>query len=364
MREAMLEADDVLPDEVLARHFGLDTGTEEDPEPAAEPVEPAFDSEDTLDDEALEDEDADTEADEAGDYEPDNELGDEDDEGEDDEEDEEIEDRPSDEPDPDNDFLPPDFDRKEIEKHPELKKAYKHMQAAFTRARQRDAEAAREAQRRLEVLQAQVQSFQAQLADDAGAEEFLVKVALARPEVFERAYEHALKLAEDEGARNLFTREQRLKAAERAAEAERLAMQQERIARRAQEVTALLTKLGNEAGFEGPEDFELAERFVVERIQQNRLATGTADISDEEVKAAVAEVQRLLKRKSKKVERKVATRLARERDEQVKAKVRNARRPAPPKASKSPGMKPRKLPEPPPGVDPVDFTIDALLGLE
>lgn len=349
----MLDTDDVLPDEVLSRHLGLDTGAEEDPEPAAEAEEPAEDDFEDTPDEGPEEDDADTDADEAGDYEPDDEGEEDGGEEEDDdpaESDEELE-----------DFLP-EFDRKEIEKDPELKKAYKHMQAAFTRARQRDAEAARESQRQLEILQREVESFKAQLQDDAGAEEFLVQVALARPEVFERAYEQAVRLAEDEGARDLFTREQRVKAAERAAEQERLAMAQDRARARAAEIVALVGEYGADAGLEG-EDFELAERFVVEKINQNRLRTGVADLTNEEIKAAVQDAQRLLKRQSKKVERKVSKKLAKERDEAVRAKVRNSRRPAPPRASKAPGVKPKKLPPPPPGVDPLDHTIDALLGL-
>lgn len=350
------EGQDLLPTEVLAKHLGPDTSGYEAsfPRPAAEAESPEPDSEDTPEDpdadeaedtpSGPEEEDTDTDEDEAGDEEP--EEGEEEAEDEVEETSEERE---------DDDFLPP-FDRKEIEKHPELRKAYKHMRAAFTRKMQELGEKAR----RADFLEREFMEFQARLRDDKGAEEFLVQVALARPEVFERAYERAVRLAENEEERNLFIREQQLRHKEREAELRRMEMEAQRIQARAQEITATITRLGKAAGLVG-DDLELVERLVVAKINENRAKTGKADVTDEEIQEAVDTARRLLQRR----EGTLAKKLQKERDAKVKALAAKAKekRPAPPRATKSPGVKPKKIGPPPPGVDPLDHALDSLLGL-
>lgn len=370
-----IESQDLLPDEVLARHFGLDTSdTEaESPEPAAEDDSPEADVEDTPedpfgDDDDVDDdedtpsgpeaEDEDTDEDDAGGSEPEDEEEDADDDGEEDPDDEDGDEK--EEPDEGEDFLPK-FDRKEIEKlaekHPELKKAYRHMRAAFTRKMQEMSQY-RERAERAEVLEREVREFQARLQDDEGAEEFLTQVALARPEVFEKAYERAVRLTENEDERKLFVREQQVRAKERQAKLKEEQVMAERLQARAREINDTLASLAERAGLD-EKGMELAERFVVEKIHANRMEKGMADVTDEEIRDAVRQARRYVGApRPKAVPKKARLKAAR-----PKAKARTGKRPAPPRSGSAPRARPKRMPEPPPGVDPLDHAIDGLLGL-
>ena len=349
-----LDNQDLLPDEVVSRHFA-DTSDEADwpPVPAAESESPDAEAEDTPDDP----EDEESEDTRSG---PDGEGEDTDDEEAGGEE-EPAESREEEKTAPagaDDDFLP-EFDRKTIESDPRLRAAYAHMRAAFTRKMQELGEKAR----RAEYLEREFREFEAQLRDEKGAEEFLVQVALARPEVFERAYERAARLAENPQERELFEREQRLREQERLAQRREQEHLVERIRARAEEISRTIARFGKEEGLEG-EDFDLVERLVVEKIHENRVRTGISDVTDQDIKEAVLTAKRFLRRREEKAERAVSAKIAQERDAQVRAKVQAAKRPAPPRTSTAPGLRPKKLGPPPDGVDPLDHALDSLLGLK
>lgn len=347
-----MSLDDLLPPEILDKHLG-DTEEEVTPSPAVESEEPEDEAEETLDEEESDAEDEETDDEDAGGEEPDDaedeeESEDEDDESDDDEEEEDDEDSES--------FLPK-FDRKKIEQDPELSKAYKHMQAAFTKKMMEASDSVRQAE---EVLE-EVKQFEATLADPKGAEEFLLNVALNRPEVFQNAYERAVALLEDDEEKDSYLKEQQLKVREKELERQEREAQARAQEARVEQIETSTRRLAAKMGLD-TEDVEIAEQFVANRILENRARTGKADVSDDEIREAVSAAKKFVERKAQKVQSVTKRQLLKEREEQVKAKAKLAKRPRAPKAGKSPAPRPKREEiTAPPGVDPLDFGIDKLL---
>jgi len=337
----------VLPDEEIDKLFA-DTD-DEGPELADDPDEP----DDTDDDES---DDADTDEDESGDEEPDE----PDDEEEDEEEDEDESD--TDEPDDDesDDEVLPKFDRKKIEKDPDLKAAYKHMQAAFTKKMQEAAELrgnASELIQEAEGVLTRHQEFLKVLASEEGAEDFLVNVAVNRPEVFQKAHDRAAELLEDPDKLKRFSREKEIEKREKAL-ADKEAKEQVEAKERQKNVLRDTTEtMAKKVGLKGEGDLKVAHRFVRARIQENLDLTGKASITREEIVEAVKEAAELLSRREKKGRKEVVKDVVAAKKQSAKKR----RRPGAPRSSSRPAGKKGRL-DVPKGVDPLDHAVDVLLG--
>lgn len=261
------------------------------------------------------------------------------------------------EPEDEDTFAP--FDRKKIDeiKDPEVKKlvesAYKSFQAAFTKKTQELA-----AQRRkIEGIVAKAREaleerreFISMLESDEGAERFLVKLALKRPQVFEKAYERAVQLNEDAAERRRFEKEE---------EVEEKAARLERQERRAlvERVHGATLKEAEAVGLRGSA-VKVAIRYVANKILENRAATGKATITADEIREAVREAAEDLGlvRKQVMLERQKAQRV----EIQKRASAVPRKRPAP-AGNRTPAKK-GGLPEPPKGKDRLDHLVDTLLG--
>lgn len=259
---------------------------------------------------------------------------------------------PEEESETDSDSFLPKFDRKKIENHedPNIRAAFKHMQAAFTKATMKAAEQRKEAEgladQAREVLE-RYRAFVATLEDDKGAERFLTKLALERPEVFEAAYQRAAELNEDEDERRKFHREEEVE--EKASRVERL--ERKELVERIHKATL---KEAEAAGLTGG-SARVAVRYVANKILENRAATGKANITMDQIREAVkaaAEdlgvVRKQVARERQKVQKK-----------DIQKRVTRKKRPAP-AGSKSPVRK-GKLPDPPKGKDRLDHLVDSLL---
>jgi hypothetical protein len=336
-----------LPEDLIDRHFGVDsgvtdTGFDEDEESAASP-EGEGSPDDTEDEDTLEtdseDEGDDTDSEDDGD-------DDLDDDGEDEEE----------SPDEDTDALP-EFDRdKFLKKHPELEPAYKHMQAHFTKKNMEAARVKKEA----ESYKQEYESFANKLADDNGMSEFLVQVALHRPEIFDKAYEEAVSLNDDEDKKSTYLKDRELSERE-----QKLQRQEEDRLRQAQEarimeVVDLTRSVAKKYSLTGPE-IEVAEQFVANRIHENR-AAGNADISDKEVREAVKLAADRLQANRDKVRKETERTMKREGLSKAKKKATQSKRPAPPRAGGAPARRDAAPTLSHPNEDPLDAIIDARFG--
>lgn len=312
------------------------------PEPAVEDAEPELVEEETLEEEALEDSEE-TEGDETGD-EP--------------EESDEVEAQTEDTAKTPSDLLDlPYFDRKSIEGKPELELAYKHMQAAFTRATQE----VRTKERETQMMQEEMETFMAEIGSDEGATEFLVKMALHRPKVFEEAFEQAVKLTENPSEKKLFEREQQLRNREREIERENKRREASEQQQRRQAVYDELNAAMKQHGLTEA-DSDIAQQYVANVILEKK-ARGDNSISPKEIHGAVERAAKFLSARNESVKQEIERRVRAEQQQAMKKKAQDAKRPAAPKSSKSPGPKAKKL-EVPRGVDPLDYIVSARLGLE
>lgn len=324
------------------------------------------DESDTVEEE-LEDSDNDTEEEEAWDEE-----SDEVDEGEDEEDDAEDEDEgdeadseeAADEDEEDSDeeqseddsFLPP-FDRKKLlDEHPELELPFKHMQAAFTRKTQELAQLRAET----ETMQEQLTDFVSKLNTDEGVQDHLERLMLHKPEVFAKVVEAWEESLADDDVREQRVREIQLKDREKA-----IKQRDELDARKAQtdrieKVVSLAESTSEAEGLTDEDSVAIAKQFVLAKIHENKAKHGQAQISDEEVVAAVKAAAKHLKAKTEKtvktekvVQRKAAT-------EKAKKKLKQSKRPSP---AKKAGATVRKKSDVPSGMDPVHYAIQKGLGL-
>jgi hypothetical protein len=305
-----MENFDGLPADLLDQYMaGVDTSDEEGDAP--EDVEsPEEDTEDTLPEAGSEEETEDTdEQEDEGDL-------DEEDEGEEGDEDE----------DEDDDSFLPEFDRKKfLQKHPELEPAYKHFQAAFTRKMQEVSVV----QKQAEALQQDHEEFAQMLQSDEGCEEFLVQLALRRPEVFDSAFDKITTLNDDESEKKSYLLEQENKKLKAEREKQGKQSQQQVLQQRIQEVVSVADETAAGLGLTGAE-VEVAHRFVAQKIQEARIATGNPDIPNEVVKAAVKEAASHLNQVKKQIQEKVERETRGKKLEAAKKAARTAKRgPAP-----------------------------------
>lgn len=336
-----------IPEEVFDRHFDTVLA----PEPEGESDEP----EDTDDDELV---DPDTDEDEPGD-DPD-EADDEEEEDVEEDEDSETDDEVEPEDEDQDDEPLPKFDRKKIEKDPNLKAAYKHMQAAFTKKMQAASEVKNQAAEMVAEAQGVLdrhKEFVSMLADPKGAEEFLVKVAVNRPEVFQAAFDRASKLLEDPEEMKRFSKETEIAEREKKIKAKE-AEDAKRSAERAKQVLRETTEsVAAKVGLKSEADLKLAHRFVRARLQENLDLTGKSSITREEIVEVVKEAAETIQSKVNRARKEVV------KDVQKKARKSASRRkrPGAPRSSSRPAGKKGRL-DIPKGVDPLDHAVDVLLG--
>jgi hypothetical protein len=333
-----------LPDEILDKHLA-DTGVEEevevDPDLDDELESPEAEEEDT-DEESPSDEEEETEEEESGDSDPDDEA---------DKEEEEEEEEDSSES-----FLPK-FDRKKIEADPELNKAYKHMQAQFTKRVQEASAARREA----DEMKADFESFLADISSEEGAEDFLVKIALSRPEVFKKAYERAEDLTEDPDELKKFERGQDLKRREQELERRERTRKMEEQERRVAEIESVVDKAAGRLGMDDAET-KIAHEYVANAIFRIR-AAGGKDISSEEILKAVKRAASDLSVQKRKVREATEREVKLTEKQRAKEKARKLRRTAPPRSTAAPASRRAANKDVPEGVDPLMYSVDRAFGL-
>lgn len=348
---------DVISDEVWNRHLNpSDDDTDLDSDSPDELEEDTDDGDDQPELRSETDEE-DTDEDEDGDLES---AADEEDEDEDldpaesEEDEEDTED--------DESFLP-EFDRKKfLTEHPELEPAYKHFQAAFTKRTQELAAQTRQA----EAVQTQYRTFAQQLSTDEGLGDFLLNIALARPEVFDGVYDRALTLNEDETEKKAYLQERELKTLKSQREREVQDRQMTQLQQRAEELTELTHNTAKRLGLESDEEINLAEELVAKRIYE--LQDEDQDIDPKEVVAIVKRVAQRLNANREKVKASTKKELRKKSLEAAKRTARDAKRPSPPKGGGSPSSKPKAKDDGPKrwgasfSDDPLDRLVDERLG--
>lgn len=268
------------------------------------------------------------------------------------------------------------FDRKEFEtslkdlkaEQPEMAKqleaAYKQMQGAFTKKTQEVAERSKEVEKQetqVRAAQDELREFAETLATDEGTVDFLLRVAVNKPEVFQKVAERFENIQMDEDEAEAFKRETDLKDRERKLSKKEKQAQMEARQARAAEVIELTVNAAKDAGITDRAALALVEEQIAAKIKANAAETGEADISEDEVIAAVAKVAKALKVREAKAQK--ATQRARRVEDQKAAKkaAKKAKRPKPP-ASQS-AVKGRKPTPAPAGVDPLDHIINQRLGM-
>lgn len=329
------EADDLAP-------------VDEDEDTLLEEEDSEVDEDDTDEDEEAGDETTDEEVDEDAEEEDEDSEEDSDEESEEDDEDSE-EDKES--------FLPP-FDRKKfLAEHPELEAPYKHMQAAFTRRMQEVSTV----QSEVETVREQLADFVETLSTDDGATEFLERIALSRPEVFQKVVEQWEDSLSDEDLRERKVREIQLKDREKSVQQKEEREQAKAAQQRIQAVVTLAETTSEAEGLTDEDSIAIAKQFVLAKIHENKANTGVAQISDDEVVAAVKAASKHLKAQVAKAEQTVKKKTRVDQKKAAQAKLKKSSRPQPPKSgSKRSVPKKPKVPE---GMDPVHYAIQKGLGL-
>jgi len=328
----------VLTDDLIQRHLGVgnsdDPSPSTDPQPADSPVE----SEDNpVADAFLESED------EVGGNEEDVEEVDEP------EADDDLEDGNETEGDESEDETPEDedseatkselfskFSKKDmetIEANPSLKRAYKSMVSDYTQKTQEVAALRKESEAvkmEAESFKEDYNKFGEMLQSDEGMEKFLVDIALARSEVFDRAMEKAAELSENEGQKNTYLREKELEEREQKLRQEEDKRSKLSAQQRIEQIVSLTKDLATKSGMTGAE-IRTAEQYVANRILENRLI-GKGDVTDEDVQRAVADAAKDVEETRAAVRRRVEQELRKKNLSAQQKKARDAKRPAPPRA--------------------------------
>jgi hypothetical protein len=360
-------ADISFSDELLDKYLSADedTGSDEVGAPAAKPKSLAKKGSDTRP--AAED-DSDLDLDNT----------DDEDEGEGDELDEEEdevdallkedEDEDGDEGSDEETFLS-DFNREKFLKkyadNPDVMKAYKSFNADYTKAKQALQSERKEWEGKVQqadTLTEQYQSFAGKLADDEGMRDFLLQVALHRPEVFDGAYEQALSLNEDEGQKSAYLKEQQIKEREAKLEREENQRAQQSQQQHIQRIESLTHRAAEKLGLSGVE-VEIAEQFVANAIYEYRRQNPGKGLPDDAtvVGAVKAAASKLGVDKAKL--RKEAERKARlEAKSNAQRRARDSKRPAPPRGGKSPQAPAVQGKVRHPNEDPMDALVDAFFG--
>lgn len=356
----------VKPIELPPEFFAEDTELEISQESEVDDSDTVDADEDTsLDEEELEDA-LDTEEDSEDDEDDteDEETGDETDEEEVDEEEEEVdeeseeEDSDEDETDKDEDQILPPFDRKKLLKeHPELEAPYKHMQAAFTRKMQEASQIRAES----EAMAEQLSDFVESLSTDDGAAEFLERVALARPEVFQQVVEKWDESLADDDTREQRVREFTLRDREKKLEQKEKLEQKTAQAERINQVVTLAESTSEAEGLTDEDSIAIAKQFVLAKIHENKANTGTAQISDEEIVTAVKSAAKHVKAQRARVEKSVTQKARVDGKESAQKKLKQSQKPQPAKSKSKRTV--AKKPKVPAGMDPVHYAIQKGLGV-
>lgn len=363
---------------LMTKHFGDDLSGTPAPQTPEDEVETPTNEEDTPDGHPDSDEElADTETDTEEGVETGDELEEEvDDEETLEDEDDEIQalldatedEDPKPKDTPKESFLP-EFDRvKFLKEHPELELPYKHMQAAFSK---KMAEAStlkkrsEEVEARAQSMEQHYLSFQETLKNDDTFEEFLVQVAIGRPEVMQKAYDRAADLAEDEGKKKEYLRDKELADTKRQLEEKN--QREEAVARqnRTVQIVNTMKKVAEKLGLNGEGDLEVAEQFVANQILQNNAKNGKPDITNEELVMAVRRAAKALEAKKNGVRKTVKAEVQRKGLQAAKDRAKAPKRPAPPRSAAPAAHAPApKRIDNRPKQSGLDSFIDSQLGVE
>lgn len=356
-------ADIDLPDDLLDKHGVTGTGKKTaSSAPATKAPAPGTDDEDTPDD--------------GLDSELDRLLStDGEDEGEGDEEgDEDLEallqedSEEEDEGELEEDSFIPEFNRekflKKYKDNPDVIAAYKSFQKDYTKAKQQLSAEREEWQGRLqkaEQQQTQYNEFASKLRDDDGMRDFLVNVALHRSKVFQDAFDEAVSLNEDEGKRDAYLKDKKLREREEKLEREEKQREVQRQQARITEIESLTHRAAARLGLSSDAQVEVAEQYVANAIYAAR-AEGKEIDNVQVVEAVKAAAKRLgVSAEKAKKEAEAAERKRRQADARGKAK--DARRPQPPRGGRSPATKePEKKQTRFISEDPLDSIVDQYFG--
>lgn len=376
---------DILPDELIDRHFGSPAAVA-DPDPEAdEAAEPEEDADlETSDEEPEDDDDLEDDDDEAGEEDPDelDEDLDDDDDEEDNEEEEDDEETSDEEPEDVLDRVTPE-DRERIEEDPALKKLHRQMRADYTRKTQAVAERSREIDRK----EQSIREFEGALATREGMAAhiartfdsnpevigdafeiaatkgdpmgFLVEVGLHDPEVFEKAYERVQELQHDETEKNSYVRDRDQRTKEK-----KLEQREHRLRRNAfdRDWSALEKRAAKEAAKLGIEKDDVPE--VVDRLKAQVRGKirddGSIALSGRDVRAAAKDAKAALDKVYSRVKRKLSLRQEAESRKSTKRKAAGAAKPArvAPKGVARKRPKEKVAWKPPENADPLDAFVD------
>jgi len=388
----------LLPDSIIDKHESAarggesDTGADDDLDPdSADDLdlgddldEPDTRESDSDTDEDL-DEDEDSGDDDAGDDAEDDE---ETDEGEEDDDLDEDDLEESDTAGKPRSLLKdaPEFDRRKLDKqikdNPELGKAYKSLQRAATQRFEEAADIRKAGERALQERDAFVQQVQTrdgalkflravvlenrevvaeafdQVLQGADAEDLLVEIALAKPEIFEKARTRIEEMEEDPREKQRFQRDRESKKNHSKSTRERETLEAQRRQVRSGEIRKEITEWAKKAGMADEDVGEITVR-VRERIQANgKKPGGNFDVTSAEIKEAVIEARKVVREREARVAARLAARQRKDKRKQVRDRMRgSARRPRPARGAGSSAVR-RRSPAVPAGRDPLDFAVE------
>jgi hypothetical protein len=381
---------DILPDELVDKHF-----VREPQVPAAshDLDDPDDGDEDTLDDEDPDLDDEEVEGDDAeGEDELDDDLQDDDDEDEDEDEDEEeSEDEESEE---DAVLNVSATELKAIEANPTLRKIHKLMQRDYTRKTTAVAgreKVAEQKEKRINEFESAVQSpkgmvqflsknlrehpdiigaaFNAVATED-GADNFLLEVALAKPAVFEKAYQRFQELSDDEDALARHVERRDMASESRRVARDLEALRQERFDREAGTLLGEALRVAKKLGAEKEDIAEIRDAVARKVAESVNRKTGSVDISKDEVRKLVKVAKKEIDARLEKARKALARRDAAGKQKDVRTKAKRskaARRAVPGRGSAGGGSTTKRQAsrmKPPEGVDSLDFYINKRLGIQ
>lgn len=221
-------------------------------------------------------------------------------------------------------FLP-EFDRKKfLAEHPELEPAYKHFQAAFTKAQQ----AVRAREREVEEVATDYEQFAATLKDDAGCQDFLIQLALRRPEVFQSAVDQVLTLNDDEGERESYLLKKENEQLKGDQKKQRERQEREQVEARINEIVSVANTEAEKLGL-SEKATAIAHERVANAIRRERERTGKADVPNERVKEIVADLAEAIEAARKEARESATREQEQRRLAAAKAKAREQKRPVP-----------------------------------
>ena len=400
-----IERQDILPDELLSKH--LDGA--KNPKPAAKTPKaappakdnrreatPAGDADDNLDDDAGDDEPDDEldgldlddfeDEDEGDDLDDDEDLDDED-EDDDEEDDLEDEDEEDDEEDDVLDSVPAE-EIQRIKEDPALRKLHKHMQRAFTKKTEAVARRSKELERRESELAdirtpKGIAEFLTEVlgqdrnligvafetvATGEGAENFLVEVALQKPEVFEKAYDRFRELNDDPDELDRHKRKRDDEVESRRVKQERRKLVEDRFEDEKVRVGSEARRYAKKLGID-PDDYAVVNQALADAVRETvNVESGRIALDEREVRKIVKSTKEQLDKQYERAAKRLRKRQLDEKRETVRKRSERNRRgaSAPRSAARGSGGKGGKGKgkggfAPPEGVDGLDAFIDTRL---